>query len=136
MFAERSVWTKRALGNVVEGGLTQTAVTALRYIAFTIRSGAWCSTYCAFGVDPRLDVNCRRYQTLTIITDRKNKDPEASSSDSAPPAQSDGRSHIFTGQRSYYNDGNTFQLCDLEDPQLQDFGGRRRVSAVERRVIT
>jgi general transcription factor 3C polypeptide 5 (transcription factor C subunit 1) len=125
LFAQRPMWTRHALVNQSpHGRLTQVGIAAVGYVAFMIRSGPWSTSFCAFGVDPRMDPRCRIYQTMIISTVRrmKRRDRVASllaASDELSHPIFNPRSHIFTGQGSAHHLGHTFQLCDLEDPQLK-----------------
>ena len=121
LFAQRPIWSRRALGNQMpEGTLTPSHKQALGYVAFSIRSGAWSHTLCAFGVDPCSDLKYRKFQTLATLNDQKHNRSKAKKRANRKSAPAIARpSHIFTGQGPIVEDGSTFQLCDLEDPQLK-----------------
>ena len=126
LFIQRPIWSRRALGNHVPGG--NLAVSSVRqglaHVAFTISSGPWSRTLCAFGVDPRTDPEYRKYQTITTANDQKrDKDDEMENTIpglvQSSALDNSGRSHVFTGEGPVFDDGATFQLCDLEDLQLK-----------------
>jgi general transcription factor 3C polypeptide 5 (transcription factor C subunit 1) len=126
LFEQRPIWSRRALRNHLPNrriGLP--AETAIRYLAFVIRAGAWSRTYCAYGVDPRSHPRYRKYQTLIVTNTEQKPDGDDSESDefdeeNQQPAQaSSSQSHIFTGRGPVFEDGSTFQFCDLEDSQLK-----------------
>lgn len=127
MFNERPIWTKRALSNRIDGGnLTADGTRAIGYVAFSIASGPWSNTLCAFGIDPRADPRYRKFQTIRTAARKSQKAGREGASAEASPEPDDSsetlknsQSHVFTGQGPLSSDGHTFQLCDLEDPQLR-----------------
>ena len=126
IFGQRPVWSRRALSNVVPGGnLTTTSMKqALPYVAFSIRSGPWSRTLCAYGIDPRSDPRFRKFQTMTTVNDQKRdnaNEAKVSDTDSDQPStlSNHRRSHIFTGKGPIAEDGCTYQLCDLVEAQLK-----------------
>ena len=122
LFKQRPIWSRRALANCVEeGNLTSSHQTALAYVAFSISSGVWSRTLCAFGVTPLSDPRYRKFQTVATINDQKRDGNAGPAGQSAQPAAptNNRQSHIFTGHGPLPEDGRIYQLCDLADPQLK-----------------
>ncbi len=124
LFKQRPIWSRRALGNNLEEGLTPSYKIAVGFLAFSISSGVWSRTLCAYGVDPSSDPKYRKFQTIATIDDQKRDGIDVMvgsggrSVDLAAEADR-RRSHIFTGQGPLLDEGKIFQLCDLQDPQLK-----------------
>ncbi|KAI1615263.1 RNA polymerase III transcription factor IIIC subunit-domain-containing protein [Exophiala viscosa] len=122
LFDERPVWTRRALLNQFPDDAPCAAARHLiAYMAFAIRSGPWRDTLCKYGVDPRKDRSYRKYQTVMLLLAKSAKaKPHLREDFERSWARSkDKSSHIFTGKPPFPRDGQVWQLCDLEDPQLK-----------------
>jgi general transcription factor 3C polypeptide 5 (transcription factor C subunit 1) len=126
LFQQRPIWSRRALRNhLPERRIGLPADTAIRYLAYNIRAGAWSRTYCAYGIDPRSHPRYRKFQTLIVTNTEQKPDGSDTESDEfdeetqQPATAASSKSHIFTGHGPVFEDGSTFQFCDLEDPQLK-----------------
>ena len=124
IFEMRPIWTRRALSNQLPPNAPFfLARYCIAHVAFAIRSGPWRDTYCKFGVDPRTDPRCRKYQTLMLqlVPSAAEKKSERDKEYSRSWVRSkDRKSHVFAGHGQIPVDGKCWQLCDLEDQILKN----------------
>lgn len=126
-FAQRPLWTRRALMNHLGGKLRSwnELKKHLGYMAYQFKGGPWRDVVCPYGLDPRDDPQYRIYQTLMF----KLRPKASTSRDDSPPwyslregepgfAPSDMDSHLFDGE-TYHTDGKVWQVCDIVDPLLR-----------------
>ena len=65
LFAQRPVWTRRALRNTLKLAHQRTQLRfALPYVGYLFRSGPWRDAIVRFGYDPRISSDSRIYQTM------------------------------------------------------------------------
>ncbi|KIX08946.1 uncharacterized protein Z518_00024 [Rhinocladiella mackenziei CBS 650.93] len=122
LFEERPIWTRRALMNQFpDDAPFYLARPLIAYLAFSIRSGPWRDTLCRYGVDPRTDRSYRKYQSVLIQLLPRDRDRTGARQEFARrwARSNDRRSHIFTGRQRMPYDGQSWQLCDLQDPLLK-----------------
>lgn len=126
---KRPIMAKRAQENLIEGMGDYNLRRCWPYVGYMFSSGPFRDAIIRFGVDPRTDSSCAKYQTLWF---------------QAPGAAGYGRtgleeewsattrrylrpvnygkevrdSHVFDGQ-TLYRDGKTWQICDVTDPMLR-----------------
>ena len=110
-FDERPIWTRRAISNRVASGEPKDfEKRAYPYVCYSFNSGPWRDSIIKFGVDPRVDLKYRIYQTLTF---------QIEASEGLKHLKQDRRlSHVFDG-RSVATGAKTWQVCDISDPQLK-----------------
>lgn len=126
-FAERPLWTRRALMNHLGGKLRSwnELKKHLSYVAYQFKGGPWRDVVCPYGLDPRSDPKYRIYQTLMF----KLRPKSSTTRDDSPPwyslrqdepdfTPSEDDSHLFDGQ-TYFTDGKVWQVCDIIDPLLR-----------------
>lgn len=142
-FAERPIWTRRALINHLrKGGRMRTwneLKLYLNYAAYQFKGGPWRDSVMPYGFDPRIDPQYRIYQTVmfklvnkswqtTAMADHEvwysihgdRDDPE----NEFEPDFSN--SHLFDGE-TYHLDGKVWQLCDIVDPLLKGLLARASI---------
>ncbi len=95
-----------------------------QYVGYVWASGPWRDTVVRFGVDPRNDPGCRRYQTMMFMLDKEPKDSRAKYIRSRPEPAKTGHilrreSHLFDG-KNVSMDGKVWQVCDITDPLLME----------------
>ena len=127
---ERPVATRRALMNCIAGPELKTvgpnvAKCVYQYVGYIWASGPWRDGVTKFGVDPRKDPECRKYQTMMFMLDKEPKDNRAkymrpkTNSVAAPEASKNSQSHLFDG-KTVSKDGKVWQVCDISDPLLAE----------------
>ena len=128
LFEERPIFTRRALINSVPasdlGNIGPNAYKRIyQYCGYSFSSGPWRDAVIRFGVDPRKDPQCRKYQTMMFMLESEPKDSRSKYSrtkaDRSKTEQVARReSHLFDGN-TVSKDGKTWQVCDICDPLLQ-----------------
>ncbi|RPB27004.1 hypothetical protein L211DRAFT_780530 [Terfezia boudieri ATCC MYA-4762] len=115
LFAERPIWTRRALVNNFPAHLHPMIRFSMVHVAYMWRAGPWRDTCVSYGIDPRTDPKYRRYQSLffqfEVDSGKKTRD---------------NRSHFFDG-KTLVKDGRCFQLCDITDPLLRNLIDRDKL---------
>jgi general transcription factor 3C polypeptide 5 (transcription factor C subunit 1) len=133
--AERPIWTRRSIVNHL---LTTTNISAsetlikkcIHLVGYQFRGGPFRDCLIKYGIDPRLDPQYARYQTMGFQLDHRGRSRRESQwrekhHEATDPARSmewhgpdRGRNtHIFDGH-SYSSDGRIWQVCDITDPVL------------------
>ncbi|KAH8147705.1 uncharacterized protein LAJ45_08170 [Morchella importuna] len=110
LFAQRPIWTRRALFNHFPKNLQSLVRFSMVHVAYMWRAGPWRDTCVIYGLDPRSSPEYRKYQSVffQVETEKSQK------------GKDDARkrnSHIFDGKQ-LVRDGRCFQLCDVTDPLL------------------
>lgn len=114
VFNQRAIVTRRSILNSLPDKVKWDLRYGLQYCAYSFRSGPWKDTYIRFGVDPRKDPMCRRYQTIANRLNSREEKLEAR--ENFPPT---GRSsHIFDG-KDLSLDSTTWIVEDITDPILK-----------------
>ena len=129
LFEVRPIYTRRALMNSLPGNEwdvvgQSTAKYVYQYVGYLWSSGPWRDAVVRFGVDPRQDPECRKYQTMMFMLDRRPKDNGAKESRTMSELveirqMPQKESHLFNGKH-ITTDGKVWQVCDLTDPLLRD----------------
>ena len=129
LFEERPIFTRRALLNMLPDKDCNivdksSAKYVYQYVGYLWASGPWRDAVVRFGVDPRKDPECRKYQTMMFMLEKEPKDSRAKYSRPRPePAKTEQimrrESHLFDG-RNVSMDGKVWQVCDIMDPLLMD----------------
>lgn len=93
-----------------------------QYVGYHWASGPWRDAVVRFGVDPRKDPECRKYQTMMFMLEREPKDSRAKYSRPRPETAKTEQimrreSHLFDG-RNVSMDGKVWQVCDITDSLL------------------
>ncbi|PWW72505.1 hypothetical protein C7212DRAFT_226827 [Tuber magnatum] len=111
LFAQRPIWTRRALFNHFPKNLQSLVRFSMVHVAYMWRAGPWRDTCVVYGLDPRADPQYRVYQAVffQVDTEKTAKGREKART---------GTSHIFDG-KNLVRDGRCFQLCDVTDPLLK-----------------
>ncbi|CAZ80918.1 unnamed protein product [Tuber melanosporum] len=111
LFAQRPIWTRRALFNHFPKNLQSLVRFSMVHVAYMWRAGPWRDTCVVYGLDPRADPQYRVYQAVffQVDTEKTAKGREKART---------GASHIFDG-KNLVRDGRCFQLCDVTDPLLK-----------------
>ncbi|PUU75057.1 RNA polymerase III transcription factor IIIC subunit-domain-containing protein [Tuber borchii] len=111
LFAQRPIWTRRALFNHFPKNLQSLVRFSMVHVAYMWRAGPWRDTCVVYGLDPRADSQYRTYQAVffQVDTEKTAKGREKVRT---------GASHIFDG-KNLVRDGRCFQLCDVTDPLLK-----------------
>lgn len=117
LFAERPIWSRRALFNHMPENLRSLVRWTMVHVGYMWRSGPWRDTCVSYGIDPRLDPSFRKYQTVIFMTSiwkhgRSDLD--------------ENESHIFDGKGAC-RDGRSFQLCDVTDPLVLRVIGTQKI---------
>jgi len=115
LFAERPIWTRRALVNNFPAHLHPMIRFSMVHVAYMWRAGPWRDTCVTYGVDPRTDPKYRQYQSLFFQFEV----------DSGKKTCDNG-SHFFDG-KTLVKDGRCFQLCDITDPLLRSLADRDKL---------
>lgn len=124
-FADRPVWTRRALMNHLGGKLRNwnELKKYLNYAAYQFKGGPWRDGVVPYGVDPRTDPKFRIYQTLMFkllpkhVRVQKGYRTWRSLHYSQNRLPDSSESHVFNGD-TYHTDGKVWQVCDITDPLL------------------
>ena len=128
--AERPVWSRRALRNVLQArDWDQRGRRILQYAGYEFRSGPWRDLTVRFGVDPRTEPACRAYQSMVFQFDAEVRNMNVPSAvtegkrrtkklDDDPRRKATPRSHVFDGTRVGL-DGKMWQVCDIEEPVVR-----------------
>ena len=95
-----------------------------QYVGYIFQSGPWRDAVVRFGVDPRKEPECRKYQTMMFMLEKEPKDNRAKFIRTKPdrtvtPQVAKKESHLFDGQ-NVSKDGKVWQVCDVTDPFLKD----------------
>ena len=135
-FADRPIWTRRALMNHLRQGNQIRSENELKnylnYAAYQFKGGPWRDSVMPYGFDPRNDPQYRIYQTVMFKLQPESWQTGATadykiwysihgtrddpSSDFEPDWS---KSHLFDGE-TYHLDGKVWQLCDIVDPLLKN----------------
>jgi len=123
---ERPIVTRRFIINRLGRDCEYDLRYAIQYTAYIFRSGPWKDALVKLGVDPRIDSECRQYQTLNfkiVIKDGTNawSDGRVKYLRSLKGKQEtvDKTTHLFDGQK-VVADGKVWQICDITDPLLRE----------------
>ena len=129
LFEERPIFTRRALMNMLpdmDCNIVDqsSAKYVYQYVGYLWASGPWRDAVVRFGVDPRKDPECRKYQTMIFMLEKEPKDSRAKYIRPKPePAKTEQimrrESHLFDG-RNVSMDGKVWQVCDITDPLLME----------------
>jgi general transcription factor 3C polypeptide 5 (transcription factor C subunit 1) len=130
LMEERPIFTRRALMNSIPGSDWETvgsnvAKYVYQYVGYMFASGPWRDGVVRFGVDPRKDPECRKYQTMMFMLEKEAKDSRARwtrtkiDPNVAADALKKKQSHLFDGQ-TVSKDGKVWQVCDITDPFMKD----------------
>jgi len=126
---KRPIMAKRVQENLVSNS-DYVIRRAWCYVGYMFSAGPFRDAIIKFGVDPRKDPACAKYQTLwfqlpgeTGYGRSKGAESVPSRLNGKPPRKSKIRakssdSHIFDGER-LFRDGKTWQICDITDPLLK-----------------
>jgi len=96
-----------------------------QYVGYMFASGPWRDGIVRFGVDPRKDPECRKYQTMMFMLEKEPKDNRSryvrTKVDPAVAAEAIKKkeSHLFDGQ-TVSKDGKVWQVCDITDPFMKE----------------
>ncbi|KAI1768684.1 hypothetical protein GGR53DRAFT_347332 [Hypoxylon sp. FL1150] len=122
LMEERPIWTRRAILNSVTGNYADSMLRiALQLVGYQFRGGPWRDAFVKYGVDPRLDREFKKYQTLAFKLERNivgtKKVPwELVRKEQVKKTKTGNTdSHVWDGQR-YSTDGKFWQVCDITDP--------------------
>ncbi|KAK4696112.1 general transcription factor 3C polypeptide 5 (transcription factor C subunit 1), partial [Lecanoromycetidae sp. Uapishka_2] len=82
LMEDRPIFTRRALMNSIPGNdwerLGQNMAKHIyQYVGYMFASGPWRDGIVKFGVDPRKDPECRKYQTMMFMLEKEPKDNRA-----------------------------------------------------------
>ena len=129
LMEERPIFTRRALMNSIPGDDWETvgqnvAKYVYQYVGYIFQSGPWRDAVVRFGVDPRKEPECRKYQTMMFMLEKEPKDNRAKFVRTKPDRTMTSQvakkeSHLFDGQ-NVSKDGKVWQVCDITDPFLKD----------------
>ncbi|RPA85931.1 hypothetical protein BJ508DRAFT_411556, partial [Ascobolus immersus RN42] len=141
LFDRRPIWTRRALVNHFPLRLVPLMRFAIVYVGYCWRAGPWRDTVVRYGINPKLDIELRKYQSLFFQVEKPGIYPapegaegegEQEQIEEEPPhphsflptphplpERPRKESHLFTGQTLNILDGRCFQLCDITDPLLR-----------------
>jgi general transcription factor 3C polypeptide 5 (transcription factor C subunit 1) len=88
------------------------------YVGYLFRSGPFKDALIRFGFDPRIDPQCRIYQTMSIqLPPDSGRERLHRPAMLARKLDSEG-THIFNGE-DFYTDSKVWQICDVTDPLLK-----------------
>lgn len=128
---KRPIMAKRVQGNLVANS-DHLLRRAWCYVGYMFSAGPFRDAIIKFGVDPRKDPVCAKYQTLWFQLPGETGYGRSKGSENvpsrlngktprAPKIRAKSRdSHIFDGE-TLFRDGKTWQICDITDPLLKDF---------------
>lgn len=123
---ERPIVTRRFVINRLGRDCEYDLRYAIQYTAYIFRSGPWKDALVKFGLDPRVNSECRQYQTLNfkvVIRDSTNVWSDSRvkylRSLKGKPDTVDKMSHLFDGLK-VMADGKVWQICDITDPLLRE----------------
>ena len=128
---KRPIMARRVQGNLVSDS-DHVLRRAWCYVGYMFSAGPFRDAIIKFGVDPRKDPACAKYQTLwfqlpgeTGYGRSKGMENTPSrlngKSSRAPKVRTKSKeSHIFDG-KTLFRDGKTWQICDITDPPLKGF---------------
>lgn len=111
LFAQRPIWTRRALFNHFPKNLQSLVRFSMVHVAYMWRAGPWRDTCVIYGLDPRSSPEYRKYQSVFFQV-------ETEKSAAGKAAARKKNSHVFDGKH-LVRDGRCFQLCDVTDPLLK-----------------
>ena len=127
LLEERPIFSRRALINALPKEEWDTTGPNLakhlyEYCGYSFTSGPWRDAIIRFGVDPRKDPDCRKYQTMMFMLENEPKDSRAKYNRTKADKREDDqisreKSHLFDG-KSVSKDGKVWQVCDIVDPFL------------------
>lgn len=128
---KRPIMAKRVQGNLVANN-DHLLRRAWCYVGYMFSAGPFRDAIIKFGVDPRKDPACAKYQTLWFQLPGETGYGRSKGSENVP-SRLNGKtprapkirtkskhSHIFDGE-TLFRDGKTWQICDITDPLLKDF---------------
>ena len=127
LLQERPVFTRRALRNSLPGndwdtvGYSSTRLV-FQYCGYSFSSGPWRDCTIRYGVDPRKDVECRKYQSLLFMLENEPQDNRGKyirKKNTYPNPPKSKTSHLFDGE-SVKLDGKVWQVCDITEPFLHN----------------
>jgi general transcription factor 3C polypeptide 5 (transcription factor C subunit 1) len=125
-FKERPIWSRRALLNHLSNSPVIHLVKAgIQHIGYQFKGGPFRECVIRYGLDPRTDPTCRKYQTIffKIYEDQRNSGMQwhdirttySLTKKGGKKGPNDG--HLFDGKKVTL-DGKLWQLCDISDPLL------------------
>lgn len=127
LYENRPIYTRRVLINLLGVTNDWDVKCIMPYMCYIFRSGPWKDSYIKYGVDPRIDPECRFYQTITFqipIKDESKQwtDGRVRWQRSEPVQKKNRKTHMFDG-KSFVPDGKIWQICDIQDSFLRSILG-------------
>lgn len=134
-FDEKPIWLRRHLYSIIPINWRNSFRYALAYVSYSTRMGPWKQSYIKFGVDPKSSDIYALYQTerFRVHTASKRNDYDDVDEDDdnqgddlvTDPLLVDKSSVRELPSDFKFNGRNiptisSFQLCDIEDPQLME----------------
>jgi general transcription factor 3C polypeptide 5 (transcription factor C subunit 1) len=127
---KRPIMAKRVQVNLIANS-DHVLRRAWSYVGYMFSAGPFRDAIIKFGVDPRKDPACAKYQTLWFQLPGETGYGRSKGVENIP-SRLNGKlrtprirakskdSHIFDGE-TLYRDGKTWQICDITDPLLKGF---------------
>lgn len=132
-FAQRPIWSRRALVNHFPPHLIPSVRFCVAYVGYMWRGGPWRDTVTIYGLDPRTDSEMRKYQVVFFqmedpkLAEKDRGEREEEGKDNEVVLRMRKTTHLFTGKTVSFHDGRCYQLIDVTDTLIKSLIDRPKI---------